>query len=124
MDRCTELNSSYLPRTYGRLLIAVALVAGFTTIRSTLGVASDPVESQSKFEHRVDLPEVMPVGYEIECSGYAAAYAAALAALQQAQLDADAAYMAWYNCEYGLGGNTPSTQHEIPSAELSVLVVD
>ena len=40
-----------------------------------------------------------------DCNALAAAYAAALANLELAEQLADAAYLAWYECEMGQGNN-------------------
>ncbi|MEM1070813.1 MAG: hypothetical protein AAGI63_18050 [Planctomycetota bacterium] len=66
----------------------------------------------------------MPSAAKEDCDNLAAAYAIALVNLQNAQAIADAAYRAWYECEYG--GDTNATEYvvDVPSAEYSVLVKD
>jgi len=125
MDRYIEPNTTSRNQNLARIAIAAVIVLAFTSLREGFSEASEGIslnDADSNATHMIAYPEEMPLDLNANCSGYAAAYAAALVDLQTAQQIADDAYKAWYDCEFGIEGDLRSTQHEIPSAEYSVLV--
>lgn len=91
---------------------------------ATWGETSSGDGESLALSHQMICPTVMPDASKNNCSVEAAAYATALANLQQAQAIANVTYRAWYECEYG--GDTNATEYvvDVPSAEYSVLVKD
>ena len=94
-------------------VVALALVGGNTL----MGERSTPKVTK----HHVTYPNVDPTVAN-GCTAEAAAYAAALVALQNAEQDADDAHQAWMDCE--MGGTRPTSQQPQISAEYSVLIRD
>ena len=104
-----------------RKLLSSILLVGITVPVVSLATSNDRNFDHAA-EHRIILPAIQPDASS-KCSQEAAAYAAAIVSLNNAQQVANDAYRAWYECEMGGRGYSRPTV-EVPSAELSVLIQD
>ena len=82
----------------------------FTAVLITAGAVwgdrREPRQSSGAGLHQCTLP-AFDRNAANNCSAEAAAYAAALDDLDQAQQQADIAYAAWYECEHGVPPENP-----------------
>ena len=73
-------------------------------------------------KHKVSLPSIPPeVMNNPNCTAEAAAYAAALVDLENAETAANEALNAWYECEFGYSSNAPEAKKHLAEAGESVL---
>jgi capsule polysaccharide export protein KpsE/RkpR len=122
MDRYTSRISNFNTRNFLTVTLTLALIASIGSYRALQGEQTAEIQQTNTGQsHICILPQLQPDFNNVDCTSFAAQYAAALASLQQAHVAADAAYQAWYNCEMN-NGPTPPAPADIPAAELSVLV--
>lgn len=109
---------SLILRRRGHSLAAFTMLLGIVIPVVTFATPGDHSTGQ-QHDHVCIMPTMQPDSSS-SCAQEAAAYAAAIVALEDARRVATEAYQRWYQCEYQGQGGKPSV--DIPSAEYSVLV--